>query len=476
MRRPHATDCWLSRTALLSPVWRAGLAVGLIICGLVQRVTAQSDGNTSGTGGAATGGSGGGGGGGGGPAISPGAIADAMIDALAEFLRTLVSPITSLIESHGGALVRLLVQTPHPTRAFGPPVSAPWRAVHAYYWETLVPLALMLFGLAVGIVILLESTSHLFSGYHEARLKRRALVGLFGILSWWWLNAFALQFADALTGALVPSLAEVSLFQTLSFGAIGVLGTVLSLGADLILFVLLGVLYYGRQVVLFLYTLLMPVLLVLWIPALGPFSVLAQFARRLASFYVPFLFMPLPVAVLFRLGDLLGTSADLSMGGIGAWLAAIVIPIAALVAPLVLVWQTGRLALVVNQAARRLSARQARSRAGGVRAGSAAATHRGRNLARGVRDSRARRTDGQTLLGSGASQSHAAGQRVRRALSRVSGGRDGGDGHDTSSNGDGDTEGGDSGDVQSEATHESDRYEPIGLFDDPDTGSEDDDQ
>jgi hypothetical protein len=419
--------------AAVSVVWRAGLAVGLIGCSLGRRVTAQSDGTSSGTGGAASGG--------GGPAVSPGVIADAMVDALTEFLRALVSPITSLIESHGGALVRLLVQTPHPTRAFGTPVATPWQALHSYYWETLVPLALMLFGLAVGVVILLESTSHLFSGYHQARLKRRALVGLLGILSWWWLNAFALQFVDALTGALVPSLAEISLFQTLSFGAIGVLGTVLSLGADLIVFLLLGVLYYGRQVVLFLYTLLMPVLLVLWIPALGPFGVLAQFARRLASFYVPFLFMPLPVAVLFRLGDLLGTSADLSMGGIGAWLAAIVIPIAALVAPLVLVWQTGRLALVVDQAARRLSVRQARSRAGRTRAGATTAAHRGRNLVRGVRGQPAQRSNGQTVFGSGSSRGHAAGQRVRRALTRVrrggtngraGSGRQGGRGTDSS--------------------------------------------
>jgi hypothetical protein len=129
------------------------------------------------------------------------------------------------------------------------------------------------------------------------------------------------------------------------------------------------------------------------------------------------------------------------MGGIGAWLAAIVIPIAALVAPLVLVWQTGRLALVVDQAARRLSVRQARSRASRTRAGATTAAHRGRNLVRGARGQPAQQTNGQAVFSSGPSRSHAAGQRVRRALTRVrrggasgraGSGRQGGRGTDSS--------------------------------------------
>ena len=246
-------------------------------------------------------------------------LGDIIIGALTELLRILFSPIRSVIEDHGDALLDLVVGTPHPDSVFSAPTNGPWPNIYSYYWEAIVPLSLSLFGLSIGLVIFFESTSHLFSTYHRTKLKKRAFSGLLGILSWWWIAALSLRFIDSLAAFLIPSVSDISLFQTLSFTGMGVLGLVFTLSTDFVLFVLIGLIYLVRQLALYLFVLMMPLLIVFWIPGVGPFSLVAKFMRRLAGFYVPFLFMTIPVALLFRVGDLLGQSADFSATGIGAW-------------------------------------------------------------------------------------------------------------------------------------------------------------
>ncbi|PYZ02779.1 hypothetical protein C8039_05670 [Halogeometricum sp. wsp3] len=79
-------------------------------------------------------------------------------------------------------------------------------------------------------------------------------------------------------------------------------------------------------------------MIVFWVPGIGPFAPVARLMSRLAGFYVPFLFMTVPIAVLFRLGELLGDSVTVSIGGFGQWLLAIVTPLIAVIAPFVLLW------------------------------------------------------------------------------------------------------------------------------------------
>jgi len=134
-----------------------------------------------------------------------GALGDVIVDALQELLKVLFSPIEAVIESHGDAVLQTVVGTPHPDAVFSQPTNAVWPGIYEYYWKVIVPLSLSLFGLAIGIIIFLESTSHLFSGYHRSKLKRRAFAGLLGILSWWWIAALSLRFMDALAGFLVPT-------------------------------------------------------------------------------------------------------------------------------------------------------------------------------------------------------------------------------------------------------------------------------
>lgn len=319
------------------------------------------------------------------PVIPLAALGDVIVDALKELLSTLFAPIADLIETYSGPLLEQIVSTPHPNAIYTTPTNGAWPLIYEYYWDAILPLSLLLYGLSIGLVIFLESTSYLFSNYHRSKLKKRAFSGLLGILAWWWVAALALQFADGLAGYFLPDLSDLTLFETLSFTALGVLGLVLTLFIDLVLFLLIALVYLIREILLYFFVLLMPVLIALWVPGVGPFALVARFASRLGGFFVPFLFMTLPVAVLFRLSLLLAESADLSMGGLGRWLLALVIPIVALISPFVLIWQAGALFLVADRVGRRASVRTARDRIAGAAETKRRTTHRTENFVRGVR-------------------------------------------------------------------------------------------
>ncbi|WP_135665823.1 hypothetical protein [Halorhabdus rudnickae] len=348
-----------------------------------------------------------------------GVLGDIIIGAIQELLRILFTPIRTVIETHGDAVLQTVVGTPHPDAVFNQPTNGAWPTIHGYYWDTIIPLTLSLFGLAIGVVIFLESTSHLFNGFHRSKLKKRAFAGLLGVLSWWWIAALSLQFMDALSRFLIPTVADVTLFQELSFGGMGVLGTVVALSANFLLFILIGLIYLARHVALYLFVLLMPLLIVFWIPGVGPFSLVSKFMKKLAGFYVPFLFMTVPVALLFRLGDLLGTSIGPSAGEFGAWLTALIIPLLAVVSPLVLFWQAGALFFMADRVSQHMSAQRARTRVSNTRGRIQTTKQGGKNFARGVRDQPAVATDGQYLLNSGNSRAHATGQRLNQAGSRL---------------------------------------------------------
>jgi hypothetical protein len=348
-----------------------------------------------------------------------GALGDVIIDALKDLLRILFSPIESVIESHGDAVLRVVVGTPHPNAVFSKPTNGAWPGVYDYYWQMVFPLALSLFGLSVGLIIFLESTSHLFNEYHRSKLKKRGFAGLLGILSWWWIASLSMRFIDALAGFLVPSMSEITLFQTLSFTGMGVLGTVVALSTNFVLFVLIGLIYLSRQISLYLFVFLMPLLIVFWIPGVGPFKLVSKFMKKLAGFYVPFLFMTVPVAILFRLGNILGTSFDISASGFGAWLTALVIPLIAVVSPLILFWQAGAMFFIAERAARHFSAKTARRRFSRGQEGIESAKQGGKNFVRGVRDDPAIKRSGQYVLNSGKSRAHATGRRLNTTGSRL---------------------------------------------------------
>lgn len=348
-----------------------------------------------------------------------GALGDTIVGALQELLRILFSPIRTVIENHGDAVLRTIVGTPRPDAVFSAPSNGPWPRIYDFYWETMIPLTLTLYALSIGIVIFLESTSYLFNSYHHSKLKKRAFSGLLGILSWWWIAALSLRFMDALAGFLVPPVSDITLFETLSFSTMGVLGTVIALSTNFILFVLIGLIYLARHLALYLFIFLMPLLIVFWIPGVGPFALASRFMKKLAGFYVPFLFMTVPVALLFRLGDILGNSIGPSAGGFGAWLTALIIPLVAVASPFILFWQAGALFFIADRAARHVSAQKARGRLSRGQERLQTARQGGKNLVRGVRNEPAIKSDGQYVLNSGDSRAHASGRRLNTTGSRL---------------------------------------------------------
>lgn len=342
------------------------------------------------------------------------ALGETIVWAITEALYQLTRPIRHVIEEYGHELVTLIVHTPNPNAVFEEPTNDPWPAVYGYYWETILPLSLFLYGLSIGLVILLESTSHLFGSYHRTKLKKRAFAGLLGILLWWWLAALSLQFANALTLYLAPDLSDISLFQTLSFTVIGVLGGVLATMTDFVLFVLVALIYLMRQLALYTFVLLMPILIALWVPGVGPMTLVSRFVRRLAGFYVPMVLMTVPVALLFRIGELLGDSLSLSLGGIGSWILALVVPVAAVAAPIVMFWQAGALFFVADRASRRVSRTRASGRMKRVYRTGRGSIRSGRDFTRGVRGKQRVGADNNSET-SQRSLGHMGGKGVNRA-------------------------------------------------------------
>ena len=380
---------WFQRVSLL----------GATVAIFSGRVTAQSSGGSSGG----------------------SALGEVIVWAIKRALEVLFEPLEAIIERHGDDIIEIIVGTPHPNRIFSEPTNNSWPGIYGYFWETIVPLSLLIWALAVGLVILLESTSYLFSSYHRTKLKRRAFAGLLGILSWWWMDGFARQFTQELSLFLAPDLSDIELFQTLSFGSLGALVVAITLSVDFFLFALVVLIYFIREIVLYLFTLMMPIVIALWIPGVGPFSLVSKFMKRLAGFYVPFLFMTIPVVILFRLAKILGANFEISLSGIGAWLTALVIPIVAIVSPFVLFWQAGSIFFMAQSASHHASGRRARSRLGRTRDYGESAVHRGRNFVRGARGKAAIKPDGQAVFGSGSSRAHAAGSRLNDSGSRLRG-------------------------------------------------------
>ncbi|WP_224448670.1 hypothetical protein [Haloprofundus salilacus] len=350
---------------------------------------------------------------------SGGALGDVIVAALQEALKALFAPIEGIIEEYAGDLVETVVETPAPDSVFDEPGNGAWPGIYDYYWNAIIPLSLFLWGLSIGVIIFFEATSNLFSGYHRSKLKKRAFTGLLGILSWWWIDAISRQLIQELSVYLIPDLSQISLFQTLSFSAMGVLGIVVTLATDFVLFALVAMIYFVRHIVLYLFTLFMPILIAFWIPGVGPFSLVSGFMKRLAGFYVPFLFMTVPVALLFRVGEIMGSSFELSMGGLGAWLTALIIPIVAVVSPFVLFWQAGALFFMTDRMAQRVSTQRARTRVNQTIQTGRGGAQGGQNFMRGVRGQPAIRADGQTVLNSGNSRAHATGSRLSASGSQL---------------------------------------------------------
>ena len=339
-------------------------------------------------------------------------LGDVLVDSFERFLEKLAESVFGFVGDNVEALIDLIVTTPRPDAVFTAPTNGGWPSLYTYYWETMVPLSLLLWGLSLGVIIFLESTSHLFSGYHRTKLKKRAFAGLLGILSWWWLAAISLRFVDGLVEFLVPNLGSIGLFETVSLGAMGVAGMTLAASLDLAIFLVLALIYLVRQMALYLYVLLMPLVIVFWIPSVGPFAPVERLMSRLAGFYVPFLFMAVPVALLFRLGEVLGESVTLSIGGFGQWLLAIVAPLIAVIVPFVLFWQAGALFFMADRAAQHSSRHHMRDRKETVENTGQRGRLSVKNLRRGLAGQSAIRASGQEVLGSGSSKAHAVGRKA----------------------------------------------------------------
>lgn len=336
-------------------------------------------------------------------------LIDVIVGALKGFVQVVADAFNEVIDQINNA-IGTLVDTPYPDSIFDRPTNGPWPGIYDFYWQTMVPLSLLVWVLSVGIVILLEAMGHLFSGYHRAKLKRRSFIGLLGVLSWWWLAALSLRFMSGLTEVIMPTIGD-SLFEVVSATAMGVILYLVMTAIEFSLVLLLGLIYLGRHFVLYGFVLLMPLLIAMWVPGLGPFRPVAGLSAKLGKFYVPFLIMTIPAAILFRVGELLGHSFGADLPSLFAWIGGLLVPFLAVLAPLVLFWQAGLLFVIGSRVSRHMSAERAANR---TRKHVEVTRQGGRNTVRGLRDNAPVRADGQILLDGGESRAYRAGRELRR--------------------------------------------------------------
>jgi len=241
-------------------------------------------------------------------------------------------------------LVAELFGTPTPTTDgalfFGEPSREPWTTIR----DGLVGGEIMLTALLLLVIcIQARHTLRIFNvgGAAAARkAKKTAWIGVFLIVTWYWLAVLTLYLVDGFTIALVPTLDAVS-SAMLRFLEVSIVNPGLAL-----LFAMVGgvamwvvrALFFVREVLLYVYLYGMPIAFAV---AFGNVPVLSGIAMGFAKRFVPLAVLPLPAAVLLQGYDLLFGGGVVSLGtAFLQYVVAVSLPVVVLV----VTWQTFRYA------------------------------------------------------------------------------------------------------------------------------------
>lgn len=212
--------------------------------------------------------------------------------------------------------VGVTIRTPHPSPSgglvFGQPTSEPWISLYSYYTEVVLPITLLLLVAGITIMMFSGTLGGLLSGYERSLTQRRLFLGFLFVFAWWAAGTLTLQFADGLATSIAPDVTTVaeSFTSALDPGAASG-GPVMRAGLTAFeALVVLGMafLYLLRWVGIYALMLGMPIAVALWVVNVGPFAYLSRIVEGLAAKFIPLAFVSVPVAVIFRVGDLLFSS------------------------------------------------------------------------------------------------------------------------------------------------------------------------
>lgn len=237
---------------------------------------------------------------------------DGIVAAVSEIVATGTTDLHSSVQDILAFAIEVSLRTPYPTPRsgffFGEPTTEQWLPLFRYYNDVVLPITILLIGSALAIILFTGTFGTLLSGYERSRGKRRLFIGFLFVLAWWGAGSLVLRFADALTLAIAPDPTSLAtnLSDALTLGSNGrVLNAALVAAEGA---VVLGVLLWFllRWIGIFAFMLGMPIAVAIWMVGVGgPLRYVADIAEGLAMKFVPLVLIPVPVAIIYRVGDLL---------------------------------------------------------------------------------------------------------------------------------------------------------------------------
>jgi hypothetical protein len=232
--------------------------------------------------------------------------------------------------------VVVTVRTPFPEPRdgffFGQPTNEPWLSIYGYYTDAVLPVTVLILGLAIAMILFTGIFGTFLTGYERSRAKRRLFVAFLFVLAWWGIGAFVLRFVDALATLIAPEPAAVAeTFRTaMTVDGHGVVMTAALSLIEAVVVVLLVATFFVRWIGIYALMLATPIGVAFWIVDVGPFAYLSVLIEELVSKFIPLAFITIPAAVVFRVGDLLFSSFDPAAefgSGVGPFLLALGFPL-----------------------------------------------------------------------------------------------------------------------------------------------------
>ncbi|WP_248895384.1 hypothetical protein [Haloplanus halobius] len=235
-----------------------------------------------------------------------------------------IDSLQDLVQGLFTGIVEFIVDTPAPYRNgemafFSAPDNAPWASLYDLYLTKTLPIGIALWAVIVLLVQFTRLFTHTAQGeYQRTRLTRRAAFGFLMLIAWWPVGAFVLHLGGALTTTIAPSGEQMVGTINEFFANIGgglITAILLYFSSGVLAFLLLLV-FFTRQVAIYVLMPLMPVLIPLWIIDEGPMKYVSGVADSIGGMFVPFVFMTVPTAAILLVGYSIQDALRQSLGSI----------------------------------------------------------------------------------------------------------------------------------------------------------------
>ncbi|MDY6778972.1 MAG: hypothetical protein SV760_00160 [Halobacteria archaeon] len=240
------------------------------------------------------------------------AFIDGIVEAIKQILTNGSAMLHQSVQEMMPLAVGVSVRTPYPVPQngffFGKPTDEPWISLYSYYSDVVLPITVLLFGVSIGVIMFTGTFGALLTGYEKSKAQRRLFIGFLFILAWWGLGSFTLRFADAIATSIAPDPNSVATAFTskMSLSGTGMVTRAIMVFAEAIIVIGVVLWFLLRWIGIYALMLAMPIAVALWMAGVGgPLRYLSNLIEELAFKFIPLAFISIPVAVVYRVGDLL---------------------------------------------------------------------------------------------------------------------------------------------------------------------------